>query len=90
MNRRMTHFLSIDRGKISIRYAGDLENAEPRLFDDEDEAAKALAAKILALPGAKMMTSSSVNWPAEDGRPDFKIEEFWAKINAALAALKVH
>ena len=88
MKRRMTHFLAIEGGKISVRYAGDREEAAPHLYDDESEAIAALADKIMVIRGARMLTSSSVNWPAEEGRPDFNIDKFMVDLGTAVRKLQ--
>lgn len=87
MKRRLTHYLGIGGGRIEIHFAGDLEDAEPHCFDSEDNAVSALAAKIKAIPGARLMTSSLVNHPGEYDRPDFDIEAFMRRLGEAVQNL---
>lgn len=87
MSLRLNHFISIDSGKISIRFAGDPEDAAPHLFDTEKDAIAALAPKMVEIPQARLMTSSSINWPEEDGRPDFDGDRFMKDLHGVARAL---
>lgn len=83
---RLTHYLSIVDGQIHMRLAGDPETVFHK-FEDEGEAADCLAARMVLIPGARMLTSSSCNHPDEDGRPDFDVTAFFRRVRVRASAL---
>ncbi|RYD66078.1 MAG: hypothetical protein EOP83_05940 [Verrucomicrobiaceae bacterium] len=69
------HFIGISEGKIEITVAG-LTRGKPTAFFSERNAAIFLARNILRSGSARIMTSSSCNWPADSGRPNFSMDRF--------------
>jgi hypothetical protein len=83
----MTHYLSIVDGQIHMRLAGDPDTVFHK-FEDEGEAVDCLAARMVLIPDARMLTSSSCNFPDEDGRPNFDATAFFRRVRIRASALE--
>lgn len=84
---RFSHFIGISQGKIELRFADDLIDAAPHVFAQEAEAASALAAAMLRTSVPTLLTSSSVNWPEEEGWPNFDFDRFLDLMRASLTSI---
>ena len=78
------HFMAIRDGRIEFKVAGTPRFKRGVAFDDEQEAVEHIAQAMMNTNVLFMYHSSSVDFPDEDGRPDFDYDEFKDKINAIL------
>lgn len=78
----MAHYISISGGKISI--TRDSHARTPILFDRDEDAADFLALAIMETRQEDCNVSSSVDFPADEGRPGFDFTTFWALMTEKL------
>lgn len=74
-------------GKIALSFPGMAAEDDPHLFDDEGAASECLAKAMIERGHFHLLTSSSCDFPGEDGRPDFDMDRFNELIRQKLRVL---
>lgn len=79
--------VGIRKGLIALSLPGTEATDEPLTFETEEAAATRLASEIQSTGVPHVMASSSCDFPAEDGRPDFDYDRFTNLVGTRLGAV---